>query len=272
MSELNNDQGEQNNNQNVNDQANNQNQNGDGKNVDQSKNTSGQQNNQTPTADQLHDAAIAATEAWQADPTKPELKTAAQEAVNKAKVALAAERKTVTDKEAANKPPAEYKLAKPEKSLLSDEAVKGIADYAKQHGLTQAQAQAQLDRESQVVSQVRQTVADEGLSKMVEQQESWLTTAKEDKEFGGADLPKNMELAKRVLTKYGTPEFSAILDDPKQGRFGNHPDLVRVLVRIGRAMSDDQLVISNVQGNTKPKSVADKLYGEGTVKGSGVQQ
>lgn len=212
----------------------------------------------------LYDAADQAYEAYQANPENEELKTAYDTARKTAKETAAAERK-------ATAAPKEYKLTKPEKSLLSDESVVKIAAFAREHGLTQKQAEAQINRESQVLSEARQAYEAESQAKLAEVQESWIATAQADKEYGGTELPKNVELAKRVLEKYGTPEFKAILEDPKQGGFGNHPELVRVLVRIGRAMSEDQLVAPGAQGGKNAVSAAEKLFGEGTVKGSGVQ-
>jgi len=232
----------------------------------------GAQDNTPPaevkSAYELYDAADAALEAFQADPDNTELKTAYESAKKIAKETAAAERKAAE----GNKPPAEYKLTKPEKSVLSDESVAKIAAFAKEHGLSQKQAEAQLQRENQVLSEARQTFEAESQAKMAEVQDSWVATAKNDKEYGGAEFAKNTELAKRVLAKYGTPEFNAILDDPKQGRFGNHPELMRVLYRIGKAMSEDQLIMPGAHGQKKqPVSAAEKLFGEGTVKSSGVQ-
>ena len=229
------------------------------------ENTGAQEN--TQTAYDLYDAADAAFEAHQAEPENAELKTAYETAKKTAKETAAAEREAAK----GNKPPAEYKLTKPEKSLLSDESVVKIAAFAREHGLTQKQAEAQINRESQVLYEARQAYEAESQAKLAEVQESWIATAQADKEYGGTELPKNVELAKRVLEKYGTPEFKAILEDPKQGGFGNHPELVRVLVRIGRAMSEDQLVAPGAQGGKNAVSAAEKLFGEGTVKGSGVQ-
>lgn len=221
------------------------------------------------TPDQLHDAAIAATEAWQANPT-PELKAAAQEAVKKAKEAVDAEKTSKAAEAEKNKVPTEYKLTKPEKSLLSDEQVAGIAAFAKEQGLTNDKAQALLNRESQVVANARTQVGVEADAKLAELQTTWITTAKDDKEIGGVNFAQNAELSRRVLAKFGTPEFNAILEDPKQGRFGNHPELVRVFSRIGKAMSEDKLVNPGAQGDKNSnKSFADKFYSE--VTGSGVQ-
>lgn len=230
------------------------------------QNQGGAGNAPVKSAYELYDAADAALEAYQADPDNAELKTAYETAKKTAKETAAAERTAAE----ANRPPKEYKLTKPKESVLSDESVVKIAAYAKEHGLTQKQAEAQLNRENQILVEARQAFESENQTKMAEVQESWIATAKDDKEYGGPELPKNMELAKRVLEKYGTPEFKAILEDPKQGRFGNHPELVRVLVRIGKSMSEDQLILPGAQGAKRPVSAAEKLYGEGTVKSSGV--
>ena len=230
------------------------------------ENTGAQDNTAPASAYDLYDAADAAFEAHQAEPDNAELKTAYETAKKTAKETAAAEREAAK----GNKPPAEYKLAKPENSLLSDESVAKIAEYAKTHGLSQKQAEAQLERENQVLTEARKSYEAENNAKMTQVQESWIATAKSDKEYGGQEFPKNVELAKRVLEKYGTPEFKAILEDSKQGGFGNHPELVRVLVRIGKAMSEDQLVTASAQGGKKEVSAAEKLYGEGTVKPSGV--
>lgn len=210
------------------------------------------------TPDQLHDAAIAATEAWQADPSKPELKAAAQEAVKKAKDAIAAEKTAKETAAAANKAPEKYDLKLPENSLLSEGDLVKIAAVAKERGLTNEAAQKLVEERNQVISEYKTTQE----TQVGEMQKSWLSTAQNDKEYGGADYGKNAELAKRVLAKYGTPEFNAVLSDPKKGLFGNHPELVRVFVRIGKSMSEDQLILSKAQGGSDGKSFADKFYGD----------
>lgn len=210
------------------------------------------------TPDQLHDAAIAATEAWQAEPTKTELKTAAQEAVKKAKEALAAD-KTKREQDALkNKAPEKYELKKPDNSKLSQGQLDKIASIAKERGLSQERAQELVNERSQAIAEYET----ENEAYVKNMQDGWLATAKTDKEYGGDNYPKNAEIARRVLSKYGTPEFNAILSDPKQGLFGNHPELVRVFVRIGKAMSEDQLVLAQAQNLGGQKSTADKLYGQ----------
>lgn len=151
--------------------------------------------------------------------------------------------------------PEKYELKLPKDSALSPEHVEKLSAYAKEQGLSNEQAQGLLERESQAVSEYAATQ----MAKMKEVQDSWLETAKNDKEIGGEALKQNAELSKRVLERYSTPEFRKELN--KTG-LGNHPELVRVFSRIGKAMSEDQLVIPGVQTPGK-KSIASVLYGDG---------
>lgn len=228
---------------------------------------------QTPPAPvKFQDLMTVADTKWQEyekNPT-PENKEAYLKVKNDAKTAYEAENKARSEAEAKNAVPDKYDLKKPEGSLLSDEHIKGIAEFAKTHGLTNEKAQALLNRESQLQTAAREAVVAEQAEQVSKLQESWITTASKDTEYGGAEFAKNSELAKRVLVKFGTPEFNAILDDPKQGRFGNHPELLRVFVRIGKAMSEDQLISPGAHGGKKEVSIADKFYTD--VQGNGVQQ
>ena len=141
---------------------------------------------------------------------------------------------------------------------MSQSRLDKIAGIAKERGLSSELAQQLVNQESEAIQEY--DADNQALVKNM--QDGWLATAKSDKEFGGQEYPKNAEIARRVLSKYGTPEFNAILSDPKQGLFGNHPELVRVFVRIGKAMSEDQLVLAGTQNVGGQKSTADKLYSQ----------
>jgi len=153
----------------------------------------------------------------------------------------------------APKVPEKYELKNPEGSKLSAQDVEEIASYAKERGFSQEQAQAQVERESKL----REGFEKASLAQLESATKEWLDTAKSDKEIGGENFPRHAELAKRVVTQFGTPEFKAELE---RTGLGNHPELVRVFVRIGKAMSDDQFVQPGSQ-TKQPQDVADKFYG-----------
>ena len=58
------------------------------------------------------------------------------------------------------------------------------------------------------------------------------------------------------LDLFGTPELKTYLNDTG---LGNHPDLVKAFVKIGKAMSEDGMVDGSNQGQ---RSAAEVLYGK----------
>lgn len=134
-------------------------------------------------------------------------------------------------------------------SPLEDSVLEDIKAIAKEKGLTQEQATALLAREDKAArAKIEST---KGLI------DSWKQAVTADKEIGGDNLPVAVENAKRVLEKYGSPDLKKGLDETG---LGNHPELVRMLSRIGKAMADDSFVKSAASGKQQ-KSIEDVLYG-----------
>ena len=151
----------------------------------------------------------------------------------------------------AEEPKFELKL--PEGSLLDAGAIERTVAFAKEQGLTPKAAQAMLDRESKLLT----TNADSQKEAWDKGTVQWLEASKVDKEFGGEAFPKNAELAKRVVERFGTPELMKGLTETG---FGNHPELVRLMVRIGKAMDEDQLVLPGAKNTAAPKEMHDVFY------------
>jgi len=215
------------------------------------------------TPDQLHDAAWQAVEAWQKEPDKEELKIAAKTAVDKAKTAYQQEveglKKQIPSKP---KPVEKYEIKLPENSKLDAKHLESIVQYAKERGLSNEDAQAILDRDSKLRDSFEQTIKEAQLNELETISNDWAKQAKDDKEIGGESFNKNVEMSKRVIERYGTEEFKKALDDTG---LGNHPELLRVFSRIGKAMSEDQLVIPGTHPSTKTKKRPEEiLYGNTT--------
>lgn len=188
---------------------------------------------------------------------KPDTKTPEQIAADEKAVAekKAADEKAAQEKLAEQKKaPDRYELKIPEGSKLDAKHLEKIASFAKERGLSNEDAQAMLDRDNQLLADYAQGQE----SQLKETTEQWFNTSKEDKELGGENFAKNAELAKRVVMRFGTEEFQKALDATG---FSNHPELFRTFYRIGKAMSEDQLVIAGSQSAPSEKSIAEKLYG-----------
>ncbi len=170
-----------------------------------------------------------------------------------------AETKTETLVTAEQKPvvPEKYELKLPENSPLKADAIERISTLAKEKGLSNEQAQGLLDAESGTV--LSYVEAQKSQVKTIT--EGWVNELKSDKELGGEHFNQSVEMAKRVVDRFGTDAFKKALNETG---LGNHPELVRAFARIGKSMAEDQLVIGNQQNPKAKKSIESVFYGDKT--------
>jgi len=154
--------------------------------------------------------------------------------------------------------PEKYDLKLPEGSPLKADAIDKIAAIAKERGLSNEEAQAELNKESELIGTYVKGQAVEADTV----KEGWIAEAKSDKEIGGDNFAKSAETAKRVVKRFGTEAFEKALNETG---LGNHPEAVRVFTRIGKAMSEDQLVLPGTQPAPR-KSLEETLYGDTSKK------
>lgn len=146
--------------------------------------------------------------------------------------------------------PEKYEFQAPEGVELDAQAIAEFEPIAREMNLTNEQAQKLVELQT--------TIVQKQMQQWDQTVESWVSEIKSDKEIGGQALPQNIALAQRAITEFGTPELKAALDAT---RMGNHPELVRVFARIGKAMAEDTFVGSNKPSNSN-KSAAEILYGK----------
>lgn len=143
--------------------------------------------------------------------------------------------------------PETYTLKLPEGSALDQAQVDAVALFSKENGLTNDQAQKVLEQKSVAVADFAKKQNDN--YEAVKGQ--WLEACKTDTDFGGEKLKESVLLANSVIGKYGS---QALKDNLNATGLGNHPELLRMMVRIGREMGSDKLVQSGEGGggNTRP--------------------
>lgn len=86
--------------------------------------------------------------------------------------------------------------------------------------------------------------------------EGWLNAAKADEEIGGDKFDANVSVAIKALQTWGSEELRTQLD---QTGLGNHPDLLKFLVRAGKALQSGDVLGPGGQGGKK--KFTDALYG-----------
>jgi hypothetical protein len=163
---------------------------------------------------------------------------------------------TTTETPATPVVPEAYSFKAPEGTEYDPEIVASFSGAAKEAGLTQDAAQKLIEKMAPALA-ARQVDQVQAIHK------EWLDTSSADKEFGGEKLAENLGVARKALESFGSPELRSLLDETG---LGNHPEVIRLLFRAGKAISEDKFVGGSPSGTGKlnPTSV---LYDKTTQKG-----
>jgi hypothetical protein len=126
----------------------------------------------------------------------------------------------------------QYEWKAVEGAEVSTDTLADFSEVAKELNLPQDAAQKILDKMAPALAR-RQAEAIEGVKTQ------WAESARTDKEFGGDKLGENLAVAKKALDSFGSPELRTLLNE---SGLGNHPEVIRFMVRAGKAISEDGLV------------------------------
>lgn len=156
--------------------------------------------------------------------------------------------------DAANKPagaPEKYEDFKaPEGATLDSKVMEQFATAARELNLPQDQAQKMIDHMAPIM-------AERQAEQLAQMRTEWAEQTRTDKEVGGDKLQENMVHAKKALDAFATPELKTLFDE---SGMGNHPEMVRFMVRAGKAISEDKIVLGGQQPG-RPSSIAERMYG-----------
>lgn len=195
------------------------------------------------------------------DPSTPASEPAQQEGNKPADEG--AEQNDKADKQDGEKPeekdeqkpegaPEKYEFQAGEGVELDAEALKDFEPVARELNLTNDQAQKLVDAYPKILAGVQQRQTEAWQA----QTEQWAADVKADKEVGGDKLTANLSAAQRALDQFGTPELREYLDGTG---LGNHPELVKAFIKVGKAMSEDGVITGKESGQ---RSAAEVLYGK----------
>jgi hypothetical protein len=150
------------------------------------------------------------------------------------------EAKAAAEKEAAAE--AEFSAGIEAVKLAEDvqvapEALVEFKALAKEHKLAGPAAQKILDS---FVGHVRKQ-HQERQTAINAENAAWVKEMNEHPEFGGAQLEANLKHARKALEAFGAPDREALGSMLVETGLGNHPALVRMFIRIGRALGEDTI-------------------------------
>lgn len=151
--------------------------------------------------------------------------------------------------------PVEYTdFAVPEGMEMDAEVLTSFKGIASELGIPQEAAQKLIDLQASMETK-RSAAAEQA---QAAQKQQWADQVKADPELGGANFNKTVETAVKAIEQHGTPELRDLLSETG---LGNHPLMVQFCHRIGKAMSEDNLVMGGSQATKlSPEEI---MYGKG---------
>lgn len=159
------------------------------------------------------------------------------------------------EKPAEKVAPEKYEFKAPEGVELDTELLGEFEGIARELNLTQEDAQKVAD----IGAKLAQKFQTKQAEVVQEARTEWAKQTTADKEIGGDKLAENIAVAEKALATFGSPELRALL---KESGLGNHPEVVRAFVRVGKAISEDGLVVGRVGVDpAQRRDPASALYG-----------
>lgn len=143
--------------------------------------------------------------------------------------------------------PEKYDFTLPEGFTADEEALAEVTPLLRELNVPMDKAQALLD----LHFKEQQRIEDAKRAAQTEVIRGWGEELKKDPEIGGARLSENLSYANRLLKAHGTPELNRLLVETGMDR---QPDMVRFLVKAGKALSEDRFV-GNGKGGAVPQTL-----------------
>lgn len=149
--------------------------------------------------------------------------------------------------------PESYEFSLPEGFSLN-EAINGeFVALAKDLKLSQPKAQQVID----LGVKLAQNVADSFTAQIEAERSKWVEQTKSDPDFGGAALKENLAIAKRGRDAYASAGLTTLLNE---SGLGNHPEVVRLFLALGKTVKEDSFVPSGDASGTQRKRAEQVFY------------
>lgn len=153
-----------------------------------------------------------------------------------------------------------YNLTMPEGVELDADMLAIVAPTLKELNMSHGNAQALVDK----FIEAQTAKAEAATKRWGETITGWLDSAKNDPDMGGAKWDDTARDASSVVRRFGTPELRDYLE---ASGAGNHPEVIRLMAKVGSMIAEDQPAISENPGAKSASDPAARLYPNDTPKG-----
>lgn len=154
-----------------------------------------------------------------------------------------------------------YDLKMPDGIELDQELADALGPEFADLKLTNAQAQKLVDK----YTEIQKGRAEKQGQTWAETISGWADTAKKDPEIGGAKWDGTVSDATRAINKLGTPALKEYLN---ASGGGNHPEVIRIMAKVGAMIKEDNPASGGAEGAGKPAEAAHVLFPNDAPKGN----
>lgn len=155
--------------------------------------------------------------------------------------------------------PEAYEITAPEGVTLDTEALGIFEPIFREMTLTNAGAQKLVDAAPAFVDRIRGQVAQGVVADVVAARKAWSDEARADPEIGGAKFDESVSLAAKAFDRLGFAPDGKFRSFLKESGLGNHPEMIRAMVKMGRAIGEDGFDRGGAAKSDVP--IWDRVYG-----------
>lgn len=135
--------------------------------------------------------------------------------------------------------PDAYELAAPEGFTITPEAKELAEPVFRDLNLSNDQANKLMPVAAKFADQIKTGIEQQMLQAVTAQRKAWLDDAKADADIGGGKWDESMVAAGKALDAAGYPAGSNFRNFLNETGLGNHPDMIKWAVSVGRLVSED---------------------------------
>lgn len=153
-----------------------------------------------------------------------------------------------------------YNLTMPDGVELDADLLAAVAPTLKDLNMSHGNAQALVDK----FIEAQTAKAEAATKQWGETVSGWIDTAKKDPDMGGEKWADTERNALSAVRRFGTPELAEYLE---ASGAGNHPEIIRLMAKVGSMIAEDDPAISENPGGGKVDST-ERMYPNDKPKGT----
>lgn len=156
--------------------------------------------------------------------------------------------------------PETYDLTAPEGFTLDADSLELAAPVFKELNLNNEQANKLMPVAAKFAERIQQQGQQAIMTEVQAQRKAWAEEAQSDPEMGGDKWDETLSLSAKALDALGYPKGSPFRSFLTDSGLGNHPEMIRAMRKIGKAVGEDMDFVRADAGAQHKLSREEILY------------